>query len=765
MPQAIPVAISVGLFILARLLTPRPPGQKPQGEVSVSTSKIGQIIPFVIGTVKLSPNIVYYGKFNNKHIKKSGGFLKPSTDQGFRYYLDVMELICTGPIDSIEAIYQDKDKTNFIAHDFSDGDPLDTTVNINTEDSRVILFCGAENQVPNSNITSRLFVESGYPFISFALYIQGAMGQSPNWPNLSYIVKRIPKVTICNDYDPIVIDDDGNSGVNPAYAILDILTHPFLGNTISKSRIDENALWNIAQTLKNEKIFVNFAINQSTNREQLLNQLFLDIGLLHYERPDGIITFRLFRDIINYRILRNDTSSLLLETPTIETDVLANQSNSHSFNWNDKKLNYDPNQIIELDIASIKSFNQQVPEDREFSFFTDQSVVEKAIKLSKSITGLTVPITEFNLTYNDIYLEPGYKVKVDDKYWRVIRLEEEDNKVKVGVIKDTYRLSHLDIATTISYNTTIPIVEPIRGLESSSWPSYPSTFEPEAIIFEVPWEANNFSDVINIVVPAIKPNDSIVQGDYYALRTTETTNTYIFKVNSQLFTQGLIVVDNDGTTIKLNKLHEFQDPITESEVTTTQWQNNKILALVNQELVSIRKFDVTIGANYAIDYSYLLRGRLGTEEATSIPIGSIFHFGDPTIIAQDSQITLGEIKVKIAPGTNTQVLDLGYTDPINYTIIGVASGPLPIENLNGERTGDDVLFTWNVYYKTAIGKVQTNDPAGEHGINVEYSFDAIDWSTVPSGIDIIITNPSPITIYIRTNDGIRTSIKRFKTIT
>ena len=92
------------------------------GGLTVQTSAYGKVIPVVFGTMKLSPNMLWYGDFiatpqsssgqgGKGGVAGGGGGKGGGGGQGYLYQTSIQLGLCEGPIEAVGTVYKDKNVT------------------------------------------------------------------------------------------------------------------------------------------------------------------------------------------------------------------------------------------------------------------------------------------------------------------------------------------------------------------------------------------------------------------------------------------------------------------------------------------------------------------------------------------------------------------------------------------------------------------------------------------------------------------------------
>ena len=176
---------------------------------SVSTAEYGATVPEIIGTTRISPNIIYYDDFTAHEHRKSqrsgkGGHSKTVTVT-YTYTVAVIMALCEGQISGIGKMWEDK-----------------TIYTYPNESVGLTLFNGADNQQPWAYLTGK-HPDKALSYSGLA-YMAGVidLGDSGSMPQFNFEVKG-----------KLLSTGDGVD-VNPADYILYILNKIGLGGVAIK---------------------------------------------------------------------------------------------------------------------------------------------------------------------------------------------------------------------------------------------------------------------------------------------------------------------------------------------------------------------------------------------------------------------------------------------------------------------------------------------------------------------------------------------------
>src|SRR5687768_6506407 len=121
--------VSIGVGAVLRALTRTPQAQP--GKIEVPRAEEGDAIPAIFGTVKLAPNIVWWGHVKVEPIKgprRVLGLAGPRDTVGHKYHVGMQGALCWGQVDAlVEIIVDGKYKLSAL--------PAITEVSLNTPSS------------------------------------------------------------------------------------------------------------------------------------------------------------------------------------------------------------------------------------------------------------------------------------------------------------------------------------------------------------------------------------------------------------------------------------------------------------------------------------------------------------------------------------------------------------------------------------------------------------------------------------------------------
>lgn len=353
------VAINAVLFVASSLLAPKPEfddatPEDPQGP----RSKEGDPVPVVFGTVKLGANVTYFGNTRAVPIEekvKTSIFSSKKVIVGYSYSAIFQSVLCHGPLDSIEDIVIDGNKSLATVQRRpetygmidTNGDLLGDTygvINPGGEDQlisptlpqlrsaqpdpdqpaqfdtteaaknllggyqkgggvsgQIRLHWGTLNQVKSDVMYTAMNDNSRHAGIAHVVFGFGAgmvlspfvYGERSMLPSIEFIVRRCPSnLGLTN------AETNLSGGANPAEMIYEVLTNMIWGLSVPTAYINTQTFIDCAQVLAAEDFGLNLALTQSG---QGANQVITEIcryidGQVQQHPITGLIEMSLNRD-------------------------------------------------------------------------------------------------------------------------------------------------------------------------------------------------------------------------------------------------------------------------------------------------------------------------------------------------------------------------------------------------------------------------------------------------------------------------------------
>jgi hypothetical protein len=296
--------------VLSGLLQ-RAPNQKASslGDLQVPTAEEGRSLPVVWGTCCLkSPNVVWYGDYKVKAIRKSMGIMAFGRTYvaGHRYYLGLDMGLCHGPVDELVSIMAGSGE-NLKALNF-------TVTGTNADGSKAILandkkcfggddseggiygvgtfYQGSATQQSNSYMSSMLGITyPAYRGISHIVCNQWYLGSSQYIKNLAFVFRRCPSNLGLSSAQTNI-----NGDANPAEMIYECLNVQAwaLGFPIPNFNIE--SFKTAGATLAAEGLGMSLQLDSPKQADQIIEMILQHIDGVCYTDPStGLWTLKLVR--------------------------------------------------------------------------------------------------------------------------------------------------------------------------------------------------------------------------------------------------------------------------------------------------------------------------------------------------------------------------------------------------------------------------------------------------------------------------------------
>lgn len=204
------VGASIGMAIGSMIdpITPdiAAPGKPDVGELSINTAKEGDLLPDILGTVKMGGNIVWHqGKPRVVEVKgqsesggggKGGGGGSQEYTKGYKYYMTWVLEFCMGPIDTLYTIMENDDVIWSNEGLDCPGSGGMETITLGSE-KVVDFYFGTDDQTPNSHLANM----GGGPVWNIPrrhrchmVFKDYYIGDYPRCPNLQIVAKKTPQI-------------------------------------------------------------------------------------------------------------------------------------------------------------------------------------------------------------------------------------------------------------------------------------------------------------------------------------------------------------------------------------------------------------------------------------------------------------------------------------------------------------------------------------------------------------------------------------------
>ncbi len=318
------VGYGVGLMIDP----PEVPSQGAPESTVVMTATEGNPVPDVIGSTKLSCNVIWVGDTRAEEVSEGGGGKKEDKSGGstiisYEYYKSWAVAVCEGPISGVFTIWKDSEP---VWSGFQEppvgGGPITLTLN-NMGTCR--FYFGTTNQNVDTLFTGDH--QPAYRGFCYAVFDDVNIGAFDRAPSMSFSLSKWPSAPSGNT---LLAETINFFDYNPALALYYVMNNKL---SIDTSLIDATSFEAVAETLRTERLGISMLLTAYRSGVAIINDILNHIG--------GIITYDIDGKF-HLSLLR--TGEAVDDLPSFDQDdVIGNPTISRT-SWaktiNELKINY-----------------------------------------------------------------------------------------------------------------------------------------------------------------------------------------------------------------------------------------------------------------------------------------------------------------------------------------------------------------------------------------------------------------------------------------
>lgn len=297
------------------------PSQKTLGLENnrLSTNEEARPIPYFTGWQRLGVTWIDSPRRQKsvpvESAASGGKGAKPSTT-GYKYYADMVGLVCLGPVDQITHIWIDQEAvwTGVLVRDLNPANPASTSIDITFPHGRgnMTIFWGRPDQGQLASMAA-----NGHPAYRGQCYVylpQLHFGQDrTSAPTIELGLRRHPAF---DWLPPSNVSDD----CNPVATLADVLTHPLYGVNLDSNLIDKPQWQTVANQVADEDAVCSPLLTDGMSMRQFITQLLEYCGGYLRWTNDSKLQIGLMRDApADLTTLPQVTASHLIDPPEIET--------------------------------------------------------------------------------------------------------------------------------------------------------------------------------------------------------------------------------------------------------------------------------------------------------------------------------------------------------------------------------------------------------------------------------------------------------------
>lgn len=671
------VAVVVA-FVAAVLLTPKPRDAKPAGidEVRAPTAKLGREIPVLFGKrLILSPNVVWYGDFRARAIKKSSGMFGGKTTVGYRYWLGLHMILCHGAAPG-ETITLSKIKigNNYPWTGTSTSGRLSLT-GIGDVD----FYDGRSTQGRNDYL-QRVLGKTSIPAYRGVVSIvarQTYIGQSPYLENWAFELKRINA-----SWQPGLAEIGVNGDMNPVHIIREVLTNTRWGMGYNTTDIDETTFAAAAQTLYTEGFGISLVWDRGTEINDFVPEILRHIdGSIFIDRHTGKFRLKLIRADYDVDLIQVIGEAQIVKMGEFKTKAKSETVNTVSITYHNRD-NADTGSVTVQDIALHSKAGATIASTLEYPGITSQGLATKIAW--RDLQALSRPFAscQIDATREAASLNPGDPFVLE---WP--RYEIEQMVMRVVAIEYTGQIVRIE-ATEDIFGTVYSAFTPSQ---SSGWA--PITSAPIAVtastLIEAPyhWLYNTKGQAVADAIGT--SGEAIVTGGAPAGDATEAG---LWEQLGGIYTEAgdiefCPIAELSAAAGMLDGTLSITAGVDLDLIVAGSW------AMIGAEIIRIDTISdstLTVG-----------RGCLDT-----VPVehasGTTIYFASAFYESSGQQhATASTAKIKLLTQTPTGTLDISSAPELSLTLNSRAIRPFPPGRfrINGEvspaTAANDIVLTWN----------------------------------------------------------------------
>lgn len=393
--------------------------------VNLPTAQTGIPVPYVAGRQRIfSPNVIWYGNLQpkiettresseetNTEVSEQGvitiktevtteTIVETNTIVG--YTVDIQLGLCLGPDVHLLGVYE-----NNVQIWSGDVGPARTTINITGQSmstgnnpaslgtTELIFSGGAFDQAPDTYLDSMIATDlPGY--VGIAHVIIKNVEVTGGLTNLSFEVARYPNpLELVDSLNKIGVD------INPASAIVDIVTNEWGGAGVGLSSVDTVAAIEAATTLAAEENGCSLYIQQNVPATQPIGVLQDQTnGILYHNPSTGKLVYKLIRQAdytgITQPIFDEENVTELRDFDKTSWAGVVNQLRG---TFTDRAGNYSQGAVVAQNLSSLSSVGKKKqPRTGDYPAVMNKELAVKVV--SRDLSAMSIPVIKGKLQAN-----------------------------------------------------------------------------------------------------------------------------------------------------------------------------------------------------------------------------------------------------------------------------------------------------------------------------------------------------------------------------
>lgn len=435
----IALIVAVGFFLLMQLMTPT---QKAKAgtfdDFDFPRIDDGSPVYYIAGRVKVqSANLVWYGDFASKPIKKKAGLFKKST-VGYKYYLGFQLAACLGPNVKLLKVWFGQEEPGYTSagntggsFTMKDDEAFGGETGGGGYDLDLTFYPGSSLQTADPYLKQHLQRVPGWRGVAY-IVAHGYIGNSTSLQAMAFELERVP--------DPLGLGAKATIGtegdVNPANVIYEMLTNNFGALGINPAKLNVASFVNAGNIFFDEDEGISVGFGGSTGK---ISDAFADIlrqvDATMYDDPiDGQVYIKLLRPDYDVADLPELNSSTITEVATYAINLWGDTKNKVRVTYTDRSRNYKNDAVaVAEDMANIAFQGNEVkPTTSEYPHVKRSA--HAARKATRDLAIFSTPIANIRATSLrfEMGLRPGSPVKMAYGEYEIEQLVLRVKSVNLG---------------------------------------------------------------------------------------------------------------------------------------------------------------------------------------------------------------------------------------------------------------------------------------------------------------------------------------------
>ena len=561
-----------------------------------------------------------------------------------------------------------------------------------------------------------------YPRLCYAVFRQLYVGTSNYLKPLAFIVRSCPDPYGQGAGIANILGD-----ANPALGIHLLLTNVDFGLGISPVRIDAANFQAVAVVLAGEGLGVSMQFDTQSSADQLIGEILRHVdGVLYTDPSTGLWTIKLARADYDASTLPTLEVENVLGTPDFSRSSWTETTNLVHIKFVSRLNNFNDRIVTDYDPANIGVTGEVRSQTIEFKGISQEATA--ALIATRVLKTLTYPLGKIKIVCN----RTAWKFRPAGVF--------KFTWVPLGINGMVFRVTRVAFGELLDGKITIDAVEDIFGINDTAFAPAPpsgwinplgSPLAPAAQkLIELPYHFNQ-TGIFALAICARGDGTSTTYeiwvndggGDFLGNAAVGFCPIGLLSAAYPAMTPAI-----DGTGFTLTLAGQVDLDALES-VSTAEMVNGKILALIDQEIVSIQT--VTPNSDGSVSFSGIMRGVCDTVPADHASGATVFFISQGTATTKPTPyLTDGTREAKLLPMNSFGEFPITSASYDSVTTRSRAARPYPpgCLQINGNPYGTrpatiigDVTLTWksrNRLTQTASAELvaqDANDIAGEAG--------------------------------------------------